>query len=82
MNFGVHYPNQGGGMMNLAEHASGERTGFRVVCVDCGGLSIKIANPAKSPVTANVKFARCDAVRGTLGDLHELARRSTDDFEF
>jgi hypothetical protein len=68
--------------MDLAEHASGERAGFRVVCDHCGGLSIKIADPAKSPATALVQCARCDAVRGTLGELHELARRSTDVFEF
>jgi hypothetical protein len=68
--------------MNLVQHASGERVGFRVVCDQCGGLSIKIADPVKSPATAPVQCARCDAVRGTLGDLHELARRSTDDFEF
>ena len=68
--------------MNLGEHVASRSVGFRVVCDHCGGFSIRIADPAKSPATALVQCARCDAVRGTLGDLHELARRSTDVFEF
>lgn len=69
-------------MMDLAQHVPGEGGGFRVVCDHCGGLSIKMVDPAKSAASALIQCARCDAVRGTLGDLHELARRSTDIFEF
>jgi hypothetical protein len=68
--------------MNLAPYTSGESAGFRFVCDRCGGLPIKMVDPVKSPATTVVQCARCDAVRGTLGELHELARRSTDVFEF
>jgi hypothetical protein len=68
--------------MNLAEHATRARSGFRIVCDCCGGLSIKMADPTTSPDTALVQCRRCDAVRGTLGELHDLARRATDVFEF
>jgi hypothetical protein len=68
--------------MNLAQHATGARAGFMIVCDQCGGLSIKMADPTTSPTTALVQCRRCDAVRGTLGDLHDLARRGSDVFEF
>ena len=61
--------------------------GFRfsvhtTVCDRCGGLSIKIVDPGKPLATALVQCARCDALRGTLGELHDLARRGNDVFEF
>lgn len=59
-----------------------ERAGFRFVCADCGSLSIRISNPANSPDDTLVRCGRCDAIRGTLGELHDLARRSVDMFEF
>ena len=68
--------------MNLAQHTTSERAGFRIVCDCCGSLSIKMADPTKSPASALVQCRRCDAVRGTLADLHDLARRSTGVFEF
>jgi hypothetical protein len=68
--------------MSLAQHGSSEGPGFRIVCDRCGGLSIKMADPATSPATALVQCRRCNAVRGTLGDLHDLARRGHDVFEF
>jgi|GEM_PF-1007801 hypothetical protein len=68
--------------MNLAQHGPSEGAGFRIVCDRCGGLSIKMADPTKSPATALVQCARCNAVRGTLGELHDLARRGHDVFEF
>jgi hypothetical protein len=55
---------------------------FKIVCEQCGGLSIKIADPANSPAATLVQCGRCDAVRGTVGDLHDLARRGTELFEF
>jgi hypothetical protein len=48
----------------------------------CGSLSIEVADPVTSPSTTLVECARCGAVRGTLGELHELARLSSDLFEF
>jgi hypothetical protein len=69
-------------LMNLAQRATSGRVGFRIVCDCCGSLSIKMADPTTSPTTALVQCRNCDAVRGTLGDLHDLARRGTDVFEF
>ena len=68
--------------MDLSRNGTDEGAGFRIVCDRCGGLSIKMADPAKSPAIALVFCARCDAVRGTLGDLQDLARRANDIFEF
>jgi hypothetical protein len=68
--------------MNLGQQATTARAGFRIVCDCCGSLSIKMADPTTSPISALVQCGRCDAVRGTLGDLHDLARRGTDVFEF
>jgi hypothetical protein len=66
--------------MASLENTLGQR--FKIVCWDCGSLSIKVANPANSPAAALVHCGRCSAVRGTLGDLHDLARRGTELFEF
>lgn len=55
---------------------------FKFVCVECGSLSIKITDPAKTPANTLVHCGRCAAVRGTLRDLHDLARRGKDLFEF
>jgi hypothetical protein len=55
---------------------------FKIVCEDCGSLAIKVADPANSPATALVHCGRCNAVRGTVGGLHDLARRGTELFEF
>jgi hypothetical protein len=59
-----------------------EKASFRFVCTDCGSLSIRISTPANSPDDTLVLCGRCDAIRGTLGELHDLARRSVDVFEF
>ena len=61
---------------------SRERSGFKIVCIDCGSLSIKVADPAHAADTTPVECARCGAIRGTLADLRDLARRSGDIFEF
>ncbi len=68
--------------MNLGQHHCRGRTGLKVVCDACGSLSIKAIDPDSAPDHAEVHCRRCNAVRGTLGDLRELARRSTDVFEF
>jgi hypothetical protein len=70
------------GPMSFVEHAKSERSHFKIVCEDCGSLSIKVADPANSPDTTVVQCGRCGAVRGTLADLHVLARSSHDIFEF
>ena len=72
----------GGKTMYLTQHQPSAAAGFRIVCDCCGSLSIRIADPATSPASALVQCRGCDAVRGTLGDLQDLARRGTDVFEF
>jgi len=59
-----------------------ERSGLKVVCDECGNLSIKAIDPTSATDLAKVHCGRCNAVRGTVADLRELARRSTDVFEF
>ncbi len=59
-----------------------ERSGFKIVCNDCGSLSIKVADPVNAPGTTPVQCGRCGTIRGTLADLHDLALRSIDVFEF
>jgi ribosomal protein S27E len=59
-----------------------ERSGFKIVCNDCGSLTIKVADPVNAPGATPVQCGRCGAIRGTLADLHDLALRSRDIFEF
>ena len=56
--------------------------GFKIVCDECGNLSIKVTDPANAPSSTPVQCARCSAVRGTLGDLRALASQSRDVYEF
>jgi hypothetical protein len=55
---------------------------FKIVCDDCGSLSIKVSDPVDAPAATPVHCGRCNAVRGTVGNLHDLARRGTELFEF
>jgi hypothetical protein len=55
---------------------------LKVVCEVCGNLSIKAIDPANAPDHAEIHCRRCNAVRGTVADLRELARKSADVFEF
>jgi hypothetical protein len=55
---------------------------FKIVCENCGSLSIKVTDPVNAPGNTLVRCGRCTAVRGTLNDLHVLARRGTELFEF
>jgi hypothetical protein len=68
--------------MNLAKHLTVERAGFKVVCDHCGSLSIKLMDPINLASATAIQCGRCNAVRGTLADLHDLARRANDVFEF
>ena len=58
------------------------RSGMKIVCDECGNLSIKAIDPGNASDLAMIYCGRCNAVRGTLADLREMARRSTDIFEF
>ena len=57
-------------------------TGFKIICTDCGSLSIKPTDPAHASDDTIIECRRCNAVRGTIADLHMLAQRSRDVFEF
>ena len=57
-------------------------TGFKIICTDCGSLAIKVADPAHASGDTVIECRRCNAVRGTVADLHILARRGRDLFEF
>lgn len=66
--------------MNLQQQTIS--TGFKIICTDCGSLSIKPTDPARASDDTIIECRRCSAVRGTLADLHILARRGRDLFEF
>ena len=68
------------GIMNLQQQTA--PTGFKIVCTDCGSLSIKAADPANASTDAVIECRRCSAVRGTIADLQVLAQRGRDLFEF
>ncbi len=68
--------------MNLDQPHPTPRLGLKIVCDACGCLSIKPVDPSATPDLTTIHCRRCDAVRGTLADLQDLARRSTDAFEF
>lgn len=68
--------------MNLAQENTRERSGFKAVCCDCGSLSIKATDLANAPGNTPIECGRCRAVRGTLAELHVLARRGGDLVEF
>jgi hypothetical protein len=67
--------------MHLDQHSTG-RPRLKIVCDQCGSLSIKPIDPAAAPDLTVIHCRRCNAVRGTLADLQELARHSADVFEF
>jgi hypothetical protein len=68
--------------MKIDRRQHQERSGLKVVCEMCGNLSIKAIDPSSATDLAEIHCGRCNAVRGTVADLRELARRSTDIFEF
>lgn len=57
-------------------------TGFKIICTDCGSLSIKATDPEHASDDTIIECRRCNAVRGTMADLHKLAQHSRDLFEF
>jgi hypothetical protein len=69
-------------IMTIADAAL-DMPAFKIVCVECGSLTIKIDNPDRAPPTTIISCARCDAPRGTVEQLHALARSGSPDvFEF
>ena len=73
---------RGVGTMNIAQRNTADQSGFKVVCCECGSLSIKITDLVNAPEDTEIECGQCKAVRGTLADLHVLARTGNDSFEF
>jgi hypothetical protein len=48
---------------------------FQVVCDNCGSLAIRIENPERASREAIVYCGDCEAPRGTVGALRDLAVR-------
>ena len=68
--------------MKTEDIAVSQGAGFKMVCDDCGSLSIKAADFAHASLATLIQCGRCSAVRGTLSELHVLARRSSGSYEF
>ncbi|WP_128962452.1 hypothetical protein [Bradyrhizobium guangzhouense] len=46
---------------------------FQLVCLCCDSVGIAIDDPELTPSSAMVRCSRCQANRGTLGELRRLA---------
>jgi hypothetical protein len=68
--------------MKHAQPETVERAGFKVICDACGSLSIKHMHQADATPASAIQCGRCKAVRGTVAELHDLARRGKDIFDF
>jgi hypothetical protein len=63
--------------------AAGDLPKFDFICDRCGSMSIKVAYPERAPETTVVECGRCNAPRGTLAALRDLARQGRNDlFDF
>ena len=69
-------------MLTVDDVSDLQRCGFKVVCESCGSLSIKLENPVRARASEQIQCGGCGAVRGTLADLRDLARRSDGQFAF
>jgi hypothetical protein len=68
--------------MDLLDHLCLERSALKMVCDVCGDLSIKAASSIDAKDDERLYCRRCNAVRGTMAGLRDLARRATGEFEF
>lgn len=64
------------------KHMILENSEFKIVCDDCGSLTIKPIDPAHAASETKIQCGRCNAVRGTLAGLRALAHQGKDLFEF
>jgi hypothetical protein len=61
------------------------RPRFQLVCVNCDALGIVLDYAEGAPSSTSIKCRDCGALRGTLGDLRNLAladQRDTFDVEW
>ncbi|SDJ63304.1 hypothetical protein SAMN05444171_1173 [Bradyrhizobium lablabi] len=66
--------------MHVAQETPANLARFSVICESCGSLTIKAADLTQIGSNPIVRCGRCDAVRGTLAQLHSLARTGTVEF--
>jgi len=52
---------------------------FQIQCVACDGLGIVFECTENAPSTTPINCRHCGALRGTLGDLRELAKSERQD---
>ena len=57
----------------------GDLPKFKFVCDACGSMTIKAAHLDRAPGTTIVECGRCDAPRGTLAALRDLAKSGRGD---
>jgi predicted Zn finger-like uncharacterized protein len=57
----------------------GDLPKFKFICDACGSMSIKVEHPDLAPEATVVECGRCNAPRGTLAALRDLARRGRND---
>ena len=57
----------------------GDLSKFKFICGACGSMSIKVERPDRAAETTIVECSRCNAPRGTLAALRDLARRGRND---
>jgi hypothetical protein len=48
---------------------------FKLVCENCGSLTIRVADPEQVDAAAMVECGRCGSPRGTWAALRDLARQ-------
>ncbi len=46
---------------------------FQLVCTNCESIGIIIEDPEIAPPSTLVRCRQCEAVRGTIGELRDLA---------
>jgi hypothetical protein len=46
---------------------------FQLICVNCGALGIVFDYTEDAPLSTSINCRDCGALRGTLGDLRNLA---------
>lgn len=68
--------------MNFVDHPTVTGSGLKVVCEACGSFSIRAIDPANASDGEAIHCRRCNAIRGTIADLRDMARRATGEFEF
>ncbi len=68
--------------MSLLDHSPNIGSGLKIVCEACGSFSIKAIDPATATDSDEIHCRQCNAIRGTIADLREMARRATGEFEF